>query len=72
MSHWQIQIIGGGGGGEQKLLNFMACSLLVVGARSDWTEVAPFPQVLPELAAWEHCTHCKNYVNIKRDVHFQT
>ena len=67
-SHWQIRIIRG----EQKVHDFTACPLLVVGARSDWTEVALFPPVLPELAAWERCTHRKNHVNIKRDFHFQT
>ncbi len=67
-SHWQIRIMRG----EQKVFDFTTCPLLVVGARSDWTKVAIFPPVLPELAAWERCTHCKNHVNIKRDVHFQT
>ncbi len=59
-------------GDEQKVPDFTACPWMVVGTRSDWTEVALFPPVLPELAAWERCTQCKNHVNIKRDVHFQT
>ncbi len=47
---------------------FTACPLLVVCMRLDWTEVALFPPVLPELAAWEHCAHWKNHVNIKGDL----
>ncbi len=61
-SHWQIRIIRG----EQKVPNFTACPLLIVGACSDWTKVALFPPVLPELATWERCTHCKIHVNIER------
>ncbi len=54
-SHWKIQIIGA----EQKVHNFTTCPLMVVGARSDWTGVALFPPVLPELAAWSTASTAK-------------